>query len=286
MKTSVKIVGGICLGLILTHVIAGAIRSNIPRSADTTDSGDTFASQIERANNDCPIPFANGDGQVSAIRFENDNVTYYLDYNKGHIDLETFNSNPEAARELFYLSFVCLNAQGNQSSIFRAELKRRGYGVKVVVGDGSGRRFESELSADYLTKMDNSISSDPHEALQQGLALKMRLESAQLPQQIDEGLTLTKSFLDRGNIVSEIAVDEDLYDISALRENKDALAEAILQSGAHDSDAGAMLDLCLVSHTGLIYRMIGDKSKQSVDVVLTSEYISGHRGVPSQLNLN
>jgi hypothetical protein len=281
MKTALKIIGGLFVALILIGNIAKVIVKS------SSDTGSSIVAQIERANRDCPIPVANGVGQVTAIKFEDNDVTYYLDYKKGYFNLDAYTANPDAARELFYLSFVCLNAQGNQTKIFRDELKNNGYGVKVIVGDGTGKRFVSELTSAYITNMDNRVSSDPSKALHDGLALKLQLETEGLPIKIEEGLTITKLYLEDNNIVNEIIVDEDLYDISAFRENMDVISSSMMEEANNgDPESGALLDLCKVSHTGLIYRMIGERSKQSADVILTSEFIRTYRNIPSQVNIN
>jgi hypothetical protein len=281
MKAALKIIAGMFIALILIVSIA---KMNVRPSSDNSNS---IIDLIESANRDCPIPIANGVGQVTAIKFENNDITYYLDYNKGFFNFDAYEANQEAARELFYLSFVCLNAQDYQSKTFRDELKNNGYGIKVIICDGTGQRFVSELTPAYIAEMDNRVSSNPNKALHDGLALKLQLEEKDLPIEIEEGLTITKFYLEDNNVVNEVIVNEDLYDISAFHENMDAISSSMMEEANNgDPESGALLDLCKVSHTGLIYRMIGDRSKQCADVVLSSEFIRTYRNTPSQVDIN
>jgi hypothetical protein len=281
MKKTLKIIGGIFIAMTIIGNVGKAIVDS------PLYERNSIAAQIERANRDCPIPAANGVGKVTAIKLEGHNVTYYLEYKDGYFNYDVYSAHPEAARELFYLSFVCLNAQGDQSKSLRDEIIRQDYGFKVIITDGTGRRFVSELPASYLKVMDKKMTSNPSEALREGLSLKIQLEANGLPVQIDDGLAITNIYLEGNNIVGDISADEDLYDIDAFRSNMGAIAVSFMNAANEgDPESGALLDLCKVAHTGLIYRIIGNQSKQNVDVVLSSEFIREHRNIPSQVNIN
>ena len=76
------IAGGVFIGL----AIIGNIVRTIGKPVKTTNT-DPFAAQIEKANQSCPIPVAGGAGYVSAIKLEDNNVTYYIHYNEKKIIL-------------------------------------------------------------------------------------------------------------------------------------------------------------------------------------------------------
>ena len=104
MKKAFKIIGGIFLAMIVI--------GNIVKLVAKPSYENSIEAQIKRANRDCPIPVANGIGQVSSITLEDRSLTYRIDYKPGCININVFKENPNATRAMFYLSFVCLQAQG------------------------------------------------------------------------------------------------------------------------------------------------------------------------------
>ena len=88
MKKTLKIIGGIFLA--------------------KPSYENSIEAQIKRANRDCPIPVANGIGQVTSITLEDNYLTYRIDYRPGHVNIDVFKNNPDATRAMFYLhSYAC-----------------------------------------------------------------------------------------------------------------------------------------------------------------------------------
>ena len=104
--------------------------------------------------------------------------------------------------------------------------------------------------------------------------------------QIDEGMVMTGMKLEDNNIVVTVKMEEKLYDLDVLEESSAELAASMLdEANAGDPELGALFDLCKVSHSGLIYRVIGSKSNRLVDMGLSSEYIRKGRKTPPQVNI-
>ena len=95
MKTAIKIIGGIFLALMVV--------GNLAKTIAKTSYENSIEAQVKRANSDCPIPVANGVGQVSSIKLENEFLTYYIDYKPGFTDIKALKSNPDVTRDMFYL---------------------------------------------------------------------------------------------------------------------------------------------------------------------------------------
>ena len=76
-----------------------------------------------------------------------------------------------------------------------------------------------------------------------------------------EGMTISQITYDKVNIIYACDVDETLYDVNTLIENKAKMKEAILgyfaQSGAADKDVKALIDLCVECRKGIVYRYVG-----------------------------
>lgn len=278
MKKALKIIGGVFLALI--------VLGNISRAIVKPKYENSFESQIARANRDCPIPVANGIGQVTSIKLEDNFLTYHIDYKPGHCNIDAYKQNPSATRDMFYLTFMSMNAQGNGSDIMLHELKKKNIGLKIVASAGN-ESFVSELTPEYLKSMESRIISNPSEAFHDALTLKFFTESGELPMTIEDGMTITKMNLEGRNIVITVEMDENLYDIDLLRESAGDLATSLIdEANSGDPEIGAFLDLCKVSHSGLTYRYKGNYTGKYADVNLSSDMIRNLRITPHQLNIH
>lgn len=278
MKKTFKIIGGIFLALIVI--------GNIVKLVAKPSYENSIEAQIKRANRDCPIPVANGIGQVSSITLEDNSLTYRIDYRPGHINIDAFKNNPDATRAMFFLSFLCLQAQGSYVEKMMSKLTSQGVGLKIIVSDSTGEQFTSTMTTDYITRMKREVSLNPSEALHEALKLKLSIETSGLPMQIDEGMVMTGMNLDGHDIVVTVKMSEDLYDLDVLKESSSEFAASLLdEANAGDPELGALFDLCKISHSGLIYRAIGSKTNRHVDMGLSSEQIRKGRKTPSQVNI-
>lgn len=278
MKKALKIIG--CIFLVL--IVIG----NIVKLVAKPSYENSIETQVKRANQDCPIPVANGIGQVTSISLEDNFLTYRINYLPGYVNIDAFKNNPDAARAMFYLSFVCLQAQGSYVEKMMTELVSNGIGLKIIVSDGTGEQFTSTMTPEYIARMKREVSMNPSEALHEALELKLAIETTGLPIQIDEGMVMTGMKLEDNNIVVTVKMSEELYDLNVLNESSTELAASMLdEANAGDPELGALFDLCKVSHSGLIYRVIGSKTNRLVDMGLSSEYIRKGRKTPSQVNI-
>lgn len=278
MKKTLKIIGIIFLILM---GLGGITRALVKPSVENS-----FEQQIRRANSDCPIPVANGVGQVSCISLDDNFLVYKLDYKPGYINIDVYRRNPDATRDMFYLAFLCINGQGGHSDIMAHELIKRGYGLKIVASDGS-TSFSSELNPQYIRQMRNKVKINPTEALHEALLLKFETENATFPVKIEDGMIMSGMSLYENNIIVEIEVDENLYDLSAFETVADEFADNIInEANSGDPELGALLDLCKISHTGLTYRMKGNLSKKYCDMNISSNLIRQNRIVPPQVNIH
>lgn len=278
MKKSLKIIGIILLVLMGLGGLSRAIVKPVVENS--------FEEQIRRANRDCPIPVANGVGQVSSISLEDGFIVYKLDYKLEYINIDVYRNRPEATRDMFYLAFLCMNGQGGHSDMMSDELIKRGYGLRIVASNGASS-FTSELSPAYIKEMQNRINVNPTEALHDALILKFETENCSFPVKIDEGMILTGLGLKDNNIIVEAQIDETLYDLDSFAAISEEFANNIItEANNGDPELGAMLDLCKISHTGLTYRMIGNRSKNYCDMNIPSSLIRKNRIVPQQVNIH
>lgn len=279
MTKALKIIGGIFLALIVV--------GNIAKLIAKTANENSIETQIERANRDCPIPIANGVGQVSSIKLENNFLTYYINYKSGHTNIEAFRSKPDATRDMFYLSFVAMQAQGSHVEKMISALLKKNIGLRIIIADGAENRFQSDLTPAYISEMSNRVKLSPSEALHDALMLKIQTENDGFPIQAEDGMIITGMSLEDNNIVVLAELDENLYDINLLKEASYDFGYSLLEEANNgDPELGAMFDLCKISHTGLIYRMKGKQSSHYCDMEISSDEIRRLRKTPTQVNIH
>lgn len=282
MKTAFKTIGGILLGLI----IVGSLARGIGKSISKNVPNNSLKEAIARANSSCPIEVGGGTGYVSAIKLEDNNVTYYVHFNERNNPMLT-EKNQENLKEFFILTLLCMNGQEyGQGDFFVSKLIDEGCGLKVVYTDSSGKNFESVTSVDELKSMKDKFHQNPQETLYQALEMEIEVERASLPLKIEEGMYITNYSLDGENIVITINMDENLYSLNEVKNQKEGLKQSILQEGIEDPEMKGLFDLCKVSNTGLIYRMTGSYSKKNCDVLITSDEIREAVPVASYVSIN
>ncbi|MGM9816181.1 MAG: hypothetical protein ACI304_03885 [Lepagella sp.] len=279
MKKILKIIGIFFLAFIVV--------GNVVRMIVKPVYENSIEVQIKRANQDCPIPVANGVGQLSSIKLEDNLLTYYIDYKPGYVNIEALKANPEATRDMFYLSLIILQAQGNYVNEMINELMKRNIGLRVIISDGANGKLSSILTPDYISNMNKRVAVNPSEALHQALKLQIQIEKNSFPVEVEEGLVMTGVSLEGNNLIAIVEMDENIYDLSLLEENLNNMGYLLLEEANNgDPELGALFDLCKISHSGLVYRFKGKQSKQQYDMGISSDEIRRLRKIPSQVNIH
>ena len=276
MKKVLKITGIVFVCLM--------ILGNIARMVTRPMYENSFAAQVARANRDCPIPVALGNGAVTAIHLEKGYLTYYLSYDNPFYNLMS-SVDQKKVKEALLMCFLCVNGQGNnQGNVLMDKLVEENCGLRIVISNSAKGKFECSATVQDIQTLRKKFDLDPHEALYSLLSLSMEAEKVNLPMKIEEGITLTDYGLDGENIIITAEMDEYLYSIDQLNENIGAVKSSILEDGINDADSRALYDLCKVSHTGLIYRYVGNLTQKNCDVFISSDEI--RRLVPTPSNVN
>ena len=193
--------------------------------------------------------------------------------------------NQEKVKEALLMCFLCLNGQDdNQGNLLLDKLVEENCGLKIVIRNSAKGKFECSATVQDIMSLRRRFELDPHEALYSLLAMSMEAERVNLPMQIEEGIVMTDYNLDGENIVITAEMDENLYSIDELNANISAIKSSMIKDGVNDADSKALFDLCKVSHTGLVYRYVGNHSLRQCNVVITSDEI--RRLVPTPSNVN
>lgn len=287
MKKALKITLSVIGIALLCLMILGQIAKTAMKPAmETASQKSEFARMIERADRDCPIPAAMGKGAVTGIKLENDDVTYYLAYDKDFRNVLSNLKDERKAKDGLLMCFLCINAQGNnQGDLLMDLLIRFNYGLRVVVTESATGRFECSATVDEIKSLRERYQLNPHEALYNLLSLSIESERESLPMELDEGMVMTDYQLDDDNIVIVIVVDEDIYSIDEMYNNSEMIKASMIEEGLNDAESKALLDMCKVSHTGLVYRIMGNRTHKGFDIGISSDEIRRIVKTPEVVNI-
>lgn len=250
---------GIALGCIM---ILGVVVMKVGRPIWEN----SFAGQVASANCDCPIPIAGGKGLITSICLEDNFLTYYLNYDKGSNLLTALGE--DKFKEALLLSMICLNGQGDhQGDMLMSKLAEEQCGLKIVVSCSGVKQFEGAASIAELQALRQACTQNPHEAFHSLLLLQIEVEKDILPKDVFPGLELLSVGLEGENVCITMRLDEEK---SGFTVEKFFKCKAPIHWGfvkerlTKDSEIRPLLELCKVSHTGIVYRIVGKHINQKV----------------------
>lgn len=99
--------------------------------------------------------------------------------------------------------------------------------------------------------------------------LKAAVEQAgkELPMKAEEGIIITDISLEGDYVVYGAKVDENLYSIDLLEENKAELKKSMMgELDSSDEDVKEMLKLCKEANKGISYIFTGDQTGETCEV--------------------
>ena len=281
-----KTLSGIGIAFLCLMILGQIAKTAMKPAMEKASQHSEFSRMVDRANRDCPIPVAMGKGAVTQIKLEDGYLTYYLSYSPDFLNVISRLNNDNKVKEGLLMCFLCVNGQGNnQGNLLMDLLVRFNYGLRVIITESAIGRFDFKASVDEIKTLRERYQLNPHEALYNLLSLSIEAERSSLPMVIENGMLMTDYRLEGDNIAIIIQVDEDLYSIEKMHEKRSTIKESMIEESINDPDSKALLDLCKVSHTGLIYRMYGNQSYSSFEVEITSDEIRRFVNTPSNINI-
>lgn len=268
--------------MIFAQIVKTVMKPTIAQSKEKSE----FAAAVERADRDCPIPAALGKGEVTGIKLENGYVIYYLKYDHDFHNLMSSLGNDAKAKEALLMCFLCINAQGgNQGDLLMDLLIRQNCGLKVVITESATGRYECKASVEDIKRLRERYQLNPHEALYNLLSLSIESQRVNLPMKVNEGMTMTDYKLEGDNIVITMQIDESLYSIATMRSNRALIKTSMIEEGLKDPESKTLFDMCKVSHTGLVYRIVGNNSHDEFVITIPSNEMREFTQTPSNVNI-
>ena len=281
-----KTLSGIGIVFLCLMILGQIAKTAMKPAMEKTSRHSEFARMVDKANRNCPIPVAMGKGAVTHIKLEDGYLTYYLSYSSDFLNVISRFNNDNKVKEGLLMCFLCLNGQGNNNGNLLMDLLIRfNYGLRIVITESATGRFDYKASVDEIKSLRKKYQFNPHEALYNLLSLSIEAERSSLPMVIDNGMLMTDYRLEGDNVAIIIQVDEAIYSIDEMHENSSLIKASMINEGINNPDSKALLDLCKVSHTGLIYRMYGNQSNSKFEVEITSDEIRSFVQTPSNINI-
>lgn len=284
-KVVKKTLSGIGIAFLCLMILGQIAKSAMKPEMEKASQYSEFARMADRANRDCPIPVAMGKGAVTHIKLEEGYLTYYISYSQDFLNVLSRLNNDNKVKEGLLMCFLCVNGQGNnQGDLLMDLLIKFDYGLRVIITESATGRFDFKASVNEIKTLRERYQLNPHEALYNLLSLSIEAERTNLPMIIDKGMLMTDYKLEGENIAIIMSIDEDMYSIEEMNANSSLIKSSMIEESINDPDSKALLDLCKLSHTGLVYRMYGNQSYKKFEVEITSDEI--RRFVKTPLNVN
>ncbi|MDE7345174.1 MAG: hypothetical protein K2N48_00345 [Muribaculaceae bacterium] len=137
----------------------------------------------------------------------------------------------------------------------------------------TGKTIKFSLPYEELKEIKNNPLSGT-EVKRMILENSIAMQNSSMPMKIDEGIAQTKVSIVDDNLVYYYEMDEDIYDMKALKKKPAELKDGIreeLKNMRRDPTMQRELQMLNALGMGYMYRYYGKNSKDYVDVIFTSD---------------
>lgn len=229
--------------------------------------------EIHSADAVCPISYGLGGDLISIKYHEKDNmVLMYYSLNEEMSSHVFLKQNKENMMKQFRLSLSHESSRQMLKDMVNAKASL----MVIYKAPSTGKTIKFSLPYEELKEIkDNPLSET--EVKRMILENSVAMQNSSMPIKVDEGMVQTKVSIVDDNVVYYYELDEDLYDIKAMKkmpaELKDGIREE-LKNMRRDPTIQRELQMLNVLGMGYMYRYYGKTSKDYVDVVFTSDELA------------
>lgn len=234
----------------------------------------SFEGQIKKANRGCPIAVADGTGKITSIKAKKHMVVYTFSYDNNSVNLDKIKSSPNEYKRVIVLSSYLMNGQNGNGDKFMEAIMRNNYGISFKLTSNIGDEFEISISNDELKSLLKEAEKSPTAAMREILLWQIQDENINLPNRIDDNMTLTAIKCDSYNLIYRVVIDSPLSISNIQNANTEAYRMEILQDLYSDPSTRANMDMCSVGKFNMTYRYVNQESTDSCDVVFPNSEIS------------
>lgn len=244
----------------------------------------TFEGQVKKANQGCPIPIADGTGQITSIAIKDRMVVYTLTYDANVITLDRLKDNPDNYKRVIILSSYLLNGQNKNGDRFMKMILDNHYGIAFNVLSNKGEEFTISANTSELKDLLQEAEKSPTEAMKEVLERQIKDNQSTLPTKLDDDMTLVAIICDSTSLIYRVVIEEPLT-ISNIKDNNTPMdRSAILRELYCEQSSKANLDMCFIGNFNLIYRYVDEMNVDSCDIIFSHREISDIVRIPKSLN--
>lgn len=245
----------------------------------------TFEGQVKKANQGCPIPIADGSGQITSIAIKDSMIVYTLTYDTNVITLDRLKDNPDNYKRIIILSSYLLNGQNKNGDRFMKMIIDNHYGIAFDVQSNKGEEFTISATSSELKALLNEAEKSPTEAMKEVLEWQIKDNQSTLPTKLDDDMTLVAIICDSTSLIYRVVIEEPLT-ISDIKDNNTPMdRSAILRELYCEPSSKANLDMCAVGNFNLVYRYIDEMNTDSCDIIFSHREITDIVRIPKSLNI-
>lgn len=235
--------------------------SNSPRAS--------IEKEIRQINQQCPITYSESGTILSGVELSGNTVVYKI--NTDNQPLLDLISEPNTAKEYLFLNLYYRSINQNIGNIAE-QIAKDGYSLRYNYSNGI-RTYSVELQPGQISEMSDAIRKDPQATARKFLKFSLQIERSTYPMTMEDGIMAMDARIDGRDIVYEIYVDEDIYnidDVSQIIDQycNDLVAETVKAAKNGDRQLTLFINLCRKAQANLIYRFTGTKSKKSYETTI------------------
>lgn len=245
----------------------------------------TFERQVKKANQGCPIPIADGTGQITSIAIKDSMVVYTLTYDANVITLDRLKDNPDNYKRVIILSSYLLNGQNKNGDRLMKMILDNHYGIAFKVLSNKGEEFTISANTSELIALLQEAEKSPTEAMKEVLEWQIKDNQSTLPTKLDDDMTLVAILCDSSSLIYRVVIEKPLT-ISDIKDNDTPMdRSAILRELYCKPSSKANLDMCAIGNFNLIYRYVDEMNTDSCDIIFSHREIIDIVRIPKSLNI-
>lgn len=224
----------------------------------------TIRGAIMALNETCPIPI-NNEMTLTTINDIKDTVIYKI-----LIKEQTFKMEYMSDSLFFELIRLGITQSSDSQRDYYRKICNNDFWMKWIIHGQESRKTNSYvLSPDEIKKCLGSPLSK-EEIGEMILEVTTKKDLAQLPIEVEKGITFTNVIMNEKEIRDVYTVDENIYNYSKLALNKEELKKSIIDDGELN-DSREYVKALVNTNRCFIYDFVGSKSHKKMSIVFTRD---------------
>lgn len=248
-----RILGNLVI-LMMAMVIATGCESNYR---------ELLKKEITASNRHCPMDF--GDVvTLNSMKYDDTKNTVQFYYSIADYNFEVFKQSPDVMKNQIMLSL-----KSNDTKDLLDLMDKANSSLELIFKqmDGS-EEITLTVTADELRGISNGSLDAAGDSRKQ-LENIIQMENAVCPYELEQGMTMNRVYLEGDKAVYECTVDEDMYDLSLIRQNNAEIKKGIEEAFEGNPSMQNAAEVFAENNVDVIYRYKGSSSGKTCEIVFT-----------------